>query len=67
MHCTIVISTPFMHTLDCDLAEPESEIQEEQSSCEYGGPQTSSCKEANIFSEQGKHQCIPPIFFGFSF
>jgi hypothetical protein len=34
--------------LDNVHAEPESEIQEEQSSGEYGGPRASSCEEANI-------------------
>jgi hypothetical protein len=30
MHCTIVISAHFMHTLDRIHAEPDSEIQKEQ-------------------------------------
>jgi hypothetical protein len=34
--------------LDNVHAEPESEIQEEQSSGRYGGPQASTCEDANI-------------------
>jgi hypothetical protein len=38
----------------------ETEIQEEQVQKEYGGPQATSCMDANIALEQGKLQCITP-------
>jgi hypothetical protein len=53
--------------LDCALVEPESEIQKEQSSGEYGGPQATCCVDTNIAFEQGKPRCIPAIIIAFSF
>jgi hypothetical protein len=41
-----------------DHVELESEIQEEQSSGEYGGPQAISCVDTNLTWDQGKPQCI---------
>jgi hypothetical protein len=41
-----------------DHVELESEIQEEQSSGEYGGPQAISCVDTNLAWDQGKPQCI---------
>jgi hypothetical protein len=57
MHCIMSISA---HV--CAYAiyhvEPESKIQEEQSSGEYGGPQATSCVDTNLALDQGKPRCI---------
>jgi hypothetical protein len=57
----------FMHVLDHVQVEPKSEVQEEQVSEEFEGPQETSCMDTNISFEQGKPLCIPPIILGFSF
>jgi hypothetical protein len=41
------------------------EIQEEQSSGEYGCPQVTSCVDTNLVLDQAKPQCILPIIFRF--
>jgi hypothetical protein len=56
-----------MHMLDHVRAEPELEVQEEQVSEVFEGPQASSFMDSNIFREQDKPRCIPPIILGFSF
>jgi hypothetical protein len=53
--------------LDCTLAESESEIQEEQSLGEYGGPQATICVETNLVLDQGKPWCIQPMLIVFNF
>jgi hypothetical protein len=48
MHYTkLCLAHLYLYTLDCALAKPELEIQEEQSLCEYGGPQATSCRDTN--------------------
>jgi hypothetical protein len=47
--------------------EPKSEVQEEQSSVEYGGPQATSCVDTNLALDQGKPRCIPPKSLSFVF
>jgi hypothetical protein len=67
MHCTKLCSAHlYSYTLDCALAEPESEIQEDQSLGEYGGLQATSCVDTNLDLDQDKTQCIPPIILGVS-
>jgi hypothetical protein len=56
-----------MHTLVCDLVEPELEIQEEQSLCKYGGPQVTIYMDTILALDQGKPWCIPPIILVLSF
>jgi hypothetical protein len=34
---------------------------------EYRGTQASSCEDTNIFPEQCKLRCIPPLFLDFAF
>jgi hypothetical protein len=46
MHCTILIMTIFAYTID--HVEPKSEIQAKQVQGVFGGPQASSCEDANI-------------------
>jgi hypothetical protein len=41
-----------------DHMEPESKIQEEQSSGKYGGPQATSCVDTNLAWDQGMPWCI---------
>jgi hypothetical protein len=38
-----------------DHVELESEIQEEQSSSEYGGPHATSCVDTKLALDQGKN------------
>jgi hypothetical protein len=47
MHCTMLIS---VHVCACaiDHVEPEPEIKKEQVQGVFGGPQASSCEDANI-------------------
>jgi hypothetical protein len=44
--------------LDCALTKPELEIQEEQSSGEYGGPQATIFVDTNLALDQGKPRYI---------
>jgi hypothetical protein len=48
MQHTVVITAPFMHSLEHVYVESELEVQEEQDR-EFEGPQALSCEEANIF------------------
>jgi hypothetical protein len=41
-------------TVDCAFTEPEWEIEEEQSSDDYGGPQAISCVDTNLAFNQDK-------------
>jgi hypothetical protein len=72
MHCTIVISAPFMHSLEHVYAEPESEVKMEQD-LEYGGPPASNCDESNIhfflskISPSASHQLSLPFFLSLSY
>jgi hypothetical protein len=53
MHYTkLCLAHLYLYTLDCALAKPELEIQEEQSSGEYGGPQVTSCVDTNLALDQ---------------
>jgi hypothetical protein len=57
----------FMHSLDRVLAEPKSEVQEEQIPEVFKGPPGPSFMDTNILSEQGKPRCISPMILYFSF
>jgi hypothetical protein len=46
MHYTILIMTIFAYTID--HVEPKTAIQVEQIQGVFGGPQESSCEDANI-------------------
>jgi hypothetical protein len=46
MYFTILIVTIFVYTID--HVEPKSEIQAKQVQGVFGGPQPSSCEDANI-------------------
>jgi hypothetical protein len=49
-----------MH-IQIDHVEPKSEIQAEQVQGVFGGPQESSCKDANIIVIKGSHGASNPI------
>jgi hypothetical protein len=57
MHCIMSISA-HVCAYAIDHVEPESKIQEEQSSGEYDGPQAISCADTNLDLDQGELQCI---------
>jgi hypothetical protein len=57
MHCIMSISAHVCAYVIYHV-EPESKIQEEQSSGEYGGPQATSCVDTNLALDQGKPRCI---------
>jgi hypothetical protein len=46
MHCTILILTIFAYTVD--HVEPKLEIQANHVQGVFGGPQASSCEDANV-------------------
>jgi hypothetical protein len=55
MHCIKLCSAHlYSYMLDCTLAEAESEIQEQQTSSEFSGPQATSCVDTNLALDQGK-------------
>jgi hypothetical protein len=57
MHCIMSFSAHVCADA-IDHMEPESKIQEEQSSGEYGGPQATSCVDTNLAWDQGMPWCI---------
>jgi hypothetical protein len=60
--CNLCIATNYVwliySMLDCALTKPELEIQEEQSSGEYGGPQATIFVDTNLALDQGKPRYI---------
>jgi hypothetical protein len=53
-HALRILILSHTHACAIDHAEPESEIQEEQSLSEYTGPQALSCEDTNLALDQGK-------------
>jgi hypothetical protein len=47
MHCTMLCSA-HLYSYTLDHVEPKSQIQAEQVQWVFGGPQASSCEDANI-------------------
>jgi hypothetical protein len=60
MHCTMSIS-PHVCAFAIDHVEPESEIKKEQVQGTFGGPQASSCKDANIVEMKASPGASHPI------
>jgi hypothetical protein len=60
-----VASTEFMARYQAYVqAEPKSEVHKEQVPEVFEGPQALSVVDTNIFPEQDKLWCIPPILLG---
>jgi hypothetical protein len=55
-----------MH-IQVDHTKPNTKIQAEQVQWVFGGPQASSCEDANIVLDQGKPWCIEPDLIVFCF